>query len=231
VTVTGLSLVSVGLFLTASGAASVPTAAPTSFAPHAGSLALSNWAGYIAGGSSTQFTTASADWTVPTVTCLANRDLFAPWIGIDGYGDSTVEQTGVATSCASGAPESEAWYEMFPKRPVYLKEPVSTGDAIAGSVSYSLAIAKFTITISDVTQGWTFTVSKKLKKAQRASAEAVIESPVSAYPRIPGVTFTNVLFNGEALSTFNPVVSKSGNPVTYAPGTITGGTSFTIAST
>jgi hypothetical protein len=154
-------------------------------------------------------------------------------VGIDGDGDTTVEQTGVETTCGSGSPVSWAWYEMYPARPIFLTNPVSTGDAISGSVSYSSMTKKFTITITDLTQGWTKTVTKARKTAFRLSAEAVIEAPGSVrdYPTIPAVIFTDVLFNGQDLSTFDPDTSESGDPVVYAPGPITNGTTFTIAPT
>jgi peptidase A4-like protein len=198
-------------------------------APEAGSLSLSNWGGYIAPGTADEYTTASADWAVAKVTCRADKDFYAPWVGIDGYGDQTVEQTGVQTACSSGSPVSQAWYEMYPAPPVYINQPVSTGDDFTASVTYSTTTKKFTLTITDVSKAWTNTVTKKLKSAKRMSAEAVIESPDGAYPNIPAVNFTDVLLNGEPLSTFSPVKSKSGTPVTYVPGPIMSGTNFTIA--
>lgn len=203
------------------------------FAPRVTSLAGSNWAGYIAEGAPGGFSTASADWVVPDVSCPSQHDLYAPWVGIDGDGDSTVEQTGVETTCSSGSPMSIAWYEMFPSLPVYFKNPVSTGDAISGSVSYSTSTKKFEITITDVTKGWTRSVTKARRGAPRLSAEAVIEAPGSVrnYPKIPAVNFTDVLFNGQDLTTFDPVTSKSGSPVVYGPGPITNGADFTIAPT
>jgi hypothetical protein len=215
--------------ITATIAGSARSGAGHPFAPEAGSLSLSNWGGYIAPGSAGEYTIASADWAVAKVKCRADKDFYAPWVGIDGYGDQTVEQTGVQTACTSGSPVSQAWYEMYPAPPVYINEPVSTGDDFSASVSYSTVTKKFTITITDVSKSWTDTVMKKLKSAQRMSAEAVIESPNAAYPNISAVNFTDVLLNGEPLSTFAPVKSKSGTPVTYVPGPITDGTDFTIA--
>jgi hypothetical protein len=215
------------------GSAAVASADPGggALAPHVETASLSNWGGYIAAGTRGEFKSASADWVVPSVTCLSDHDLYAPWVGIDGNGDSTVEQTGVETTCASGSPVSQAWYEMYPTRPIYLSNPVSTGDAISASVSYAASSKKFTITIEDVTKGWTTTVKKARRTARRLSAEAVIEAPgsVKDYPKIPAVNFTDVLFNGQDLATFDPVVSESGNPVVYGPGPITNGTNFTIA--
>jgi hypothetical protein len=187
---------------------------------------LSNWAGYIAEGTKGEFTSAAADWTVPSVTCLKDSDLYAPWVGIDGAGDSTVEQTGVQTACNSGSPAYSAWYEMYPKGPVYFTNPIAVGDDFSASVTF--ASGSFTIVISDVTKGWTRTVTKKLASAKKLSAEAVIEAP-GGYPAITSVNFTNVVFDGKNLATFHPVKSLSGSGKTvYHPTKITHGSDFNV---
>src|SRR5882724_7179601 len=45
-----------------------------------------NWGGMAATGSG--FTSVAATWTEPTATCNSTNDLYAPWVGIDGYGSS-----------------------------------------------------------------------------------------------------------------------------------------------
>jgi hypothetical protein len=90
---------------------------------------------------------------------------------------------------------------------------------------------KFTLTISDTTQGWTETVNRTPSESpSRLSAEAVIESPNASYPQIPAVTFTNVLFNSQDLSTFSPLKSATGDKgVVYRAGKITHRDDFTIS--
>ncbi len=191
---------------------------------------LSNWGGYIATGSAGEFKSISAQWRVPLVTCRADKDLYAPWVGIDGDGSSTVEQTGVQTSCSTGSPVHSAWYEMFPKPAVYFPNPLSTGDSISASVTY--AAGKFTITISDTTKGWTQTLQRTVSSRQKISAEAVIEAPGGYYPAITKVKFTQVLINGADLNTLNPITSKTGNSQqAYGPGSIKDGTNFSIKPT
>jgi hypothetical protein len=188
--------------------------------------ALSNWAGYIAVGKAAEFTSAAADWTVPSVTCLKKANLYAPWVGIDGDGSNTVEQTGLQTACNTGSPVYSAWYEMYPKAPVYFKNAVSVGDAISASVVY--AAGSFKLTISDTTQGWSQTVTKKLASAELLSAEAVIEAP-GGYPTITSVNFTNVLLDGKDLKTFHPEKSSSTSGTgIYHPTKITDGTNFSV---
>ncbi len=188
--------------------------------------ALSNWGGYIAEGSSGEFVKASAQWTIAKVTCTSSNDLYAPWVGIDGAGDSTVEQTGVQTDCSSGSPVASAWYEMYPAPPVYFANAVSIGDHFTASVTYSSS--SFTLVISDKTQGWTHTVRKSLS-AQRLSAEAVIEAPGggNTYPKFTSVNFTSVKFNGQDLATFSPVASDTGTTShELVPTAITNGDDF-----
>ncbi len=207
----------------------VPLAA-ASVAPHPGfgDFLLTNWAGYIAPGSSGQFTTVTASWVEPPVTCLNDNDLYAPWVGIDGFGNETVEQTGVQTACSTGSPVYSAWYEMYPKPPKYYTNPISANDAFTATVTYSGS--SFTLTIKDKTKGWSETTTKKDSSAEDASGEAVIEAP-GGYPGITAVNFTGVEFDGVALDTYSLVKSKSDSgPGTtiYKPTTITDGDDFSV---
>jgi hypothetical protein len=166
-----------------------------------------NWSGYVATGSN--FTSASSSWTEPQVTCNSSNDLMAPWVGIDGYGSQSVEQTGVATDCSSGSPVYQAWYEMYPAAPVYYNDPVSAGDSISASASTD-GNGNYTLTITDNTQGWTETTPASYQ-GQNASAEAIIESPTAAYPNFGSVDFTGFQINGQDPSSFNPVALDASN--------------------
>lgn len=219
------------LALTASAAA--PALASGSFASttHFGSPlhsvggdVISNWGGYVAHGET--FNSATASWTVAKVSCRTQNDLYAPWVGIDGDGTQTVEQTGVATDCQTGQPRHEAWYEMYPAAPVYYGDPISTGDKFTASVTASGT--NFTLKITDKTKGWTESVTKSLASAQKATAEAVIEAP-GGYPNINSVKFTNVIFNGKPLDSFSQLVkyeTQSGSSTIYGPTKIKHHTDF-----
>ena len=162
-----------------------------------------NWGGYAATGSG--FTSVSASWTEPDATCNSTNDLYAPWVGIDGEGSDTVEQTGVATDCSSGSPVDEPWYEMYPADPVYLDTgsyPVNAGDSISASVTYA-GSNKYTLKLSDSSEGWSYTTTQTLS-ASRESAEVIIESPTGDYPDFGKITFTSAKVNGSSLSSFSP---------------------------
>jgi hypothetical protein len=184
-----------------------------------------NWSGYAATGSG--FTSVSANWVEPSVTCNSSNDLYAPWVGIDGYGSNSVEQTGVATDCSSGRPVYQAWYEMYPANPVYYSNAVSGGDSFTGKVTRSGT--SYTLTITDNTKGWARTVTKSFRGAN-SSAEFILESPTAAYPRFGTVTFTGATINGAALSSFGPVALDASNSGGFEDhtSTISGGTTFSV---
>jgi Peptidase A4 family len=165
-----------------------------------------NWSGAAATGSG--FSSVSASWTEPSVTCNSTNDLMAPWVGIDGYGSSSVEQTGVATDCSSGRPVYQGWYEMYPAAPVYYSNAVSAGDHINASVTRSGTT--YTLVLSDTTKGWTKTTTRSGSNAN-SSAEVIIESPTGAYPRFGSVSFTNAKINGSNLANFSPTLMDASN--------------------
>ena len=169
-----------------------------------------NWSGAAATGSG--FSSVSASWTEPYVTCNSTNDLMAPWVGIDGYGSSTVEQTGVATDCSYGYPIYQGWYEMYPAGPVYYSNPVGAGDQINASVTRSGST--YTLTLTDASQGWTQTVYQALGAAN-ASAEVIIESPTASYPNFGSVNFFNATIDGAQLGAYNPVLMDASNNYGY----------------
>jgi hypothetical protein len=184
-----------------------------------------NWSGAAATGSG--FSTVSASWAEPYVSCNSTNDLMAPWVGIDGYGSSSVEQTGVATDCSSGAPVYQAWYEMYPAGPVYYSNYVAPGDQISASVSRSGT--SYTLTLTDNSQGWTRTTTQSLNAAN-ASAEFIIESPTGAYPNFGSVYFGGATINGSALAYYSPTLMDASNSYGYEDHTsaVSGG-SFSIS--
>lgn len=221
-----------------------PAAAPVSFTHHVNSVNFhhlpliggifhhggfnengGNWSGYVAEGGS--FTSVSADWTMPAATCDSTDDLYAPWVGIDGYGSGSVEQTGVATDCSSGSPAYQAWYEMYPAAPVYYDDPVSAGDSFSASVTTDGA-GNYTLKITDDTRGWTETTPGSYQ-GQNASAEAILESPTASYPNFGSVDFSHFQINGQDASSYNPIALDASNSGGYEDhtGGLSGG-SFSV---
>ena len=60
---------------------------------------------------------------------------------------------------------------------------VTPGDTFYGEISYSTSTSEFTVTITDVTSGATYTTSQADTGADRTSAEWIVEAPAAA----PGI--------------------------------------------
>ena len=164
-------------------------------------LESQNWSGYAAQGNT--YKTISANWVEPTGRCGSSRTWSSFWVGLDGFGSNTVEQTGSEVDCASGHAKYYSWYEMFPAFPVNFSDPVSPGDHFAGSVTFT-GSGHFTLVLKDTTKGWSHTINKTLASAQRVSAEVIAEAPSSSSGILPLTNFgtahfTNAQVDGTAM--------------------------------
>ncbi len=192
-----------------------------------------NWSGYAVTGS--RFTSVSAQWTEPTVSCSGTA-YSSFWVGLDGDTSNTVEQTGTDADCSGSTPQYYAWYEMYPKFPVNLRGTVRPGDHLSASVTTD-GSGRFTLTITDSTQGWTNTTNARLKSAKLASAEVIAEAPSSSGGVLPLANFGTVGFsaataNGSLLTSstphLDPITMQSGSTVKAQPSSISNG-AFSVA--
>jgi hypothetical protein len=140
-----------------------------------------NWGGYAVVG--TAFTDARGSWIVPSVDCTVNPNGAASlWVGIDGWDDRTVEQTGTESQCNGIAPVTYAWYEFAPKAGITIRSMhVSPGEGMEADVHCEGS--RFVITIADSTTGRYFRTSAAVPQAKRASAEWIVES--NGYSGLP----------------------------------------------
>jgi hypothetical protein len=227
------TLASAAVFAVPAAAASMHArAAPVQRIRHGVST---NWAGYVILGSG-PYGTISAKWTQPAVECAATPTAYSAfWVGLDGDGSKTVEQTGTEANCSGGGAAYGAWYEMYPKRSVSYAEPVLPGDEFSASVT-ALSKGRFQLTLSDATQGWSQTTVQKRKSAKRVSAEVIAEAPSTRKGVLPLADFGTIGFSGASLegspltsSTpgIEPLTMASGSTVKASPSSISGG-SFSV---
>ena len=219
------------------GAIAVPSGGTVVAAPnvYVRNDTSTNWSGYVAAPGT--FTSVSAQWTEPTVTCGASAAYSAFWVGIDGDTSSTVEQTGTDADCSGGSPKYYAWYEMYPKFPVNLSGAVHPGDAMTATVSTSGG-GQFTLALTDLTAKWSFRTVQPLKRAKLASAEVIAEAPSGSGGVLPlanfgTVTFTTSQANGAALGSLKPTpltMVTSGGATKAAPSALDpSGESFSVS--
>src|SRR5262249_57366390 len=94
----------------------------------------------------------------------------------------------------NGTPQYYAWYEMYPSGSINLPLTIHAGDTMSADVSY--AASKFTLSITDVTSGKSFTTTQTAPSAQRSSAEWVMEAPSSFFGVLPLANFGKATFSG-----------------------------------
>ena len=166
----------------------------------------SNWSGYAVTGST--FTTATASWTQSAITCSrgSGQTDMSPWVGIDGFSSNTVEQTGSSGDCNGSSVDYYAWYEMYPQNFVTINKTVKAGDQFTGTVTHTSGTS-YTLTLQDITEGWTNTVTKSLS-AKDNSAEAVMEMAANKLSKFGTDPFTGFTVDG------SPIGSFTGSPYT-----------------
>lgn len=192
----------------------------------------SNWSGYSATGGG--FTTVTSTWTQPSVTCGSATTYSSFWVGLDGDGSNTVEQTGTEADCSGGHASYYAWFEMYPKYPLYLNVAVHPGNSFTATVTAS-SQGRYTLTLKNNSTGQTFATSQKGRGANY-SAEAIAEAPSSRSGVLPlanfgTVNFSNTRVNGLPIGNFHPdpIAMASGSTIKAQPSGLSGGTSFSIS--
>jgi hypothetical protein len=152
-----------------------------------------NWSGYAVTGSAGSVTSASGSWIVPAVTGASNS-YAAFWTGIDGFSDSTVEQTGTISYMNGATPAYYAWYEFYPS-PMYeiTSVPIVPTNVISASVTY-IGSHEFTLSLTDVTTGATFSKTITDTSAKMTSAEWIVEAPSSNSGILPLADFKTAKF-------------------------------------
>jgi Peptidase A4 family len=167
----------------------------------------SNWSGYAS--TDGPFSSVSASWVQPTGNCTTKSTYSAFWVGLDGDGTSTVEQTGSEVDCVAGVPQYDAWYEMYPAFAHNYANPVEPGDHFTAAVTASGST--FTLTIADLTAGWSHRTVKSLTTAKKHSAEVIAEAPcctasggILPLTDFGTVAFTSAKADGAALGNASP---------------------------
>src|SRR5437899_1490940 len=201
-------------FLMTASALPVPqlTLAPRA---HDGSFQSTNWSGYAVTGASGSVSDAKGSWTVPAIqgTCPSTNQYSSFWVGIDGFNSGTVEQTGTDSDCQNGVPTYYAWYEFYP-HPSFLINGITVHPGDTMSAEASFGGTRFSVTITDVTTGQSFSKSARVASAQRSSAEWIAEAPSSSGGILPLADFGTVILGldntGQANTNYATISGTTG---------------------
>ncbi len=195
---------SINLFLTSSSQPNEPT-----------SLRVLQWSGYIVASDiqnrSSVVSSVGASWRVPEIKLSENNTFSGVWIGIGGYGEDTLIQTGTEQECINGKFTYYTWYELVPDYLVPIPSiHVKAGDTITASISLiNENTNTWSIEIADITRNQRFKKTV-VYNSSRLSAEWVVERPKVNGTISTLADFRNVKFT-ECKATLDGVTGTIGN--------------------
>ncbi len=173
-----------GLIAWALSASCLPSTAPViSHHPrvgagvHRGSLgwASSNWSGY-ARTASAPYSSVTGTWIVPSVSPSRKATYSASWVGIDGFNNSNLIQSGTEQDYYAGAAHYRAWWEILPAPETIIPSiTVSPGDHMSVTITQGSG-SSWSISISDTSTRQSFSTTQTYT-GPGASAEWIEEAP------------------------------------------------------
>jgi hypothetical protein len=162
----------------------------------------SNWSGYAK--STGTYSSATARWVVPSAAPTKASTYSSAWVGIDGFNNSDLIQTGTESDYYNKAAHYNAWWEILPAA----ETPISSislhpGDVMTASITKGSG-STWTITIRDTTRGQSFTTQQNYS-GPGTSVEWIEEAPT-----VGGHVAT--LAHYSSPDTFDPGTANGGNP-------------------
>ncbi len=137
-----------------------------------------NWSGYaIQRRKRGSFYSISGCWTVPRIKPGKTNRYASSWIGIDGYTNSALIQTGTEQEVENGKTVYYPWWEILPNTETRIAYPVSPLDNMYAKIT-RLSKRKWMIVLANKTKGWVFkTIQRYTGPGQ--SAEWIMEAPTN----------------------------------------------------
>jgi hypothetical protein len=167
-----------------------------------------NWSGYALSGNYGTFSSVAGCWDVPTIPISSPDSYSSTWVGIDGYDNSELIQTGTTQASIMGATYYYDWWEILPNVPFNIAL-VDPGDEMCASITEGTS-GDWTIAIKDETSGDAFSTVQAYSGDQ-SSAEWIMERPfVCANEGCTSYVISTLADYGEM--TFEPVSVNGGNP-------------------
>ena len=161
----------------------------------------SNWSGYAVTGG--PFNSVSGSWTVPSVSATRKASYSSDWVGIDGFNNSNLIQTGTESDFFSGKAHYDAWWEILPAAETVIPSiSVSPGDKFSATITHGSG-SSWTITITDTSNGQSFTTNQSYGGPQ-TSAEWIEEAPTVGGRIAPLAHYGSTVFDPGTVNGGNP---------------------------
>jgi hypothetical protein len=177
--------------------------------------ASSNWSGYALSGSG--YSSVTAHWVVQAVSASHKATYSSEWVGIDGFNDSSLIQTGTESDYYNGAAHYDAWWEILPAAETVIPSiAVSPGDQMSAQITKGSG-SSWTITISDVSRNKSFSTVQTYTGPQ-TSAEWIEEAPSVGGRIAPLANYGQTTFDPGTVNGNNPVLTASDGGVMIQKG-------------
>lgn len=171
-------------------------------APRGAGWASSNWSGYALSGSG--YGAITGEWIVQAVVPSSRPSYSSQWVGIDGFNNSSLIQTGTESDYYNGSAHYRAWWEILPAAETVIRGiNVLPGHRMMASITHDTGNT-WTIFIMDTSTGQQFTTIQTYTGPQ-TSAEWIEEAPT-----VGGRVATLANYG---LATFDPGTVNGGNPM------------------
>lgn len=135
-----------------------------------------NWSGYaIKKTKKNSYTSISGYWIVPKVKPTRKNSYSSAWLGIDGFSNPSLIQTGTEHDYVNGKVVYYPWWEILPAPETKINYPVSPRDLMYAKIE-KLCNGKWLIVLANKTKGWVF---KKVTPytGPATDAEWIMEAP------------------------------------------------------
>jgi Peptidase A4 family len=164
----------------------------------------SNWSGYAITGSA--YTSVTAKWVVPAVARSRKATYSSDWVGIDGFDNSSLIQTGTESDYYNGSAHYDAWWEILPAAETVIPSiTVRPGDTMTASITKGSG-SSWKITITDGSQSFTTT---QTYNGPESSAEWIEEAPSVGGRVAPLANYGRTTFDPGTANGVNPRLTAS----------------------
>jgi len=179
--------------------------------------ASSNWSGYAVAQSGATYSKATAQWIVPAVSATRKASFSSSWVGIDGFNNNNLIQTGTEQDWYNGSAHYYAWWEILPAAETRITSiTVSPGDHMAAAVTQTSG-STWTISITDNSTGQSFSTSQTYSGPQ-SSVEWIEEAPTVGGRIATLAHFGSATFDPESYNRANPGLTAAESGVMIQKG-------------
>ncbi|WP_157213472.1 G1 family glutamic endopeptidase [Paenibacillus senegalensis] len=167
-----------------------------------------NWSGYvITSWKKNAVRSISGHWVVPRIRRSRTNTYSSAWLGIDGYRNSSLIQTGTGQDFVNGKPVYYPWWEILPAPETKINYPVSPKDHMYARIS-RISGSKWRIVLINKTKGWTFKKTVPYT-GPATSAEWIIEAPSLNGQTTQLANYGKTAFRKSRVNGKNPLLKPS----------------------